>query len=334
MSNPARPGMMPLAPIDTSNDERLNMTVLWRIAQGITRERAQARSLWAVKGGTALAIGYGLPRPSTDLDIDVNRPIDLVDIVRNEVANDPRIHIERLDMKQRGHGYLRFHYRHAAQERAYPLQTKIDHKLCTPGDPDHPSVTTNDTGFCDAVPVYRIERLAPMKTNTLAGETHREQARDLYDIAWLMQHHAEHITKPQRLALDRWAKNHTGEDEQRWRTLFDEDAILRRAGYDHAMLALMACLEHDAALKMMRNPQAKLTMKPVDGKMAVRINGEEYDRFDTQAHAIEHLRRLGFDRGREEAPLESPPPGPWRSRFPWHPEGFGPRTQNGREMER
>ena len=128
MSNPARPCMMPLAPIDATNDERLNMTVLWRIAQGITRERAQARSLWTAKGGTGLAVGDGLPRPSTDLGIDVNRPID--------------------------------------------------------------------------------------------------------------------------------------------------------------------------------------------AKMAVHINGEEYDRFDTQAHAIAHLRRLGFNRGREKAPLESPPPAPWRSRFP------------------
>ena len=186
-------------------------------------------------------------------------------------------------------------------DTAQSLRPKLDHKLCTHDDPDNPAVTGDDTGRCDGVPVYRIERIAPMKTNTLAGERSREQARDLYDIAWLMQHHTEHIIKTQRLRLDRWAKAHGAEDEGRWKTLFDEDAVLRRAGYNDSMLALMACLEHDAALKMMRNPQAKLTMKPVDGRMAGRINGEEYDRVDTEAHAIAHLRRLGFNRGREEA---------------------------------
>ena len=166
MSNPLRDGLIPLTRISPEDEEQLNMSLLWKLAHAMHHSPEMGKRRCAVKGGTALAIAYGTPRASTDLDLNVSKEVDLIPIVRKALEKDRKIQIARLDTKQHGRGYIRLWYRHAELDTEKPIETKIDKQVCDgrEGRPD--GIHDNEIGYCDGVPVYRIEHLAPMKANT------------------------------------------------------------------------------------------------------------------------------------------------------------------------
>ena len=73
MSEPHLRGTEALPTIDTSPHDARLMEILATVARDLPKVLRDMRVV--AKGSTALALGYGPPRPSTDYDCDLDRRI-------------------------------------------------------------------------------------------------------------------------------------------------------------------------------------------------------------------------------------------------------------------
>lgn len=195
--------MTELRPINPEPSEQALMEVLAVIVRQLATHRQlrgspHGQAPLAVKGGTGLVMGLGLTRPSTDLDIDVSKrsltPSALADAVREIVGELPDVNLERCDVKQHGRGYMRLWFRKEGLDAR--VETKIDMLVCD-GGRAHPQwearpngIDPNSVNWVGGAPIYKKNVLIAKKLNTLIGERTRQQARDLYDAAWILCHRA------------------------------------------------------------------------------------------------------------------------------------------------
>ena len=216
------PSLVPIAP---TADERARMDALHSVAKALTVDpRFRAHPL-VVKGGTGLALAYGLPRPSTDLDLTCFGRVDKARVLEAAVtalSETRRRKFLRTDIKQRGHGYLRLHWEDETAAGARRIETKID---VNTGDP---LAVPDNWGMHNGFRVFSLRTLAWTKLNTLVEEDGvRERARDLYDAAWLMETHMDCVSARQRVALWEVVRGLVLERCEQWTLLFErvEDTL-------------------------------------------------------------------------------------------------------------
>ena len=205
----------------------------------------------AIKGGTGMVMGLGLTRPSTDLDIDVSKrsltPVALSDAVREIAGGLPGITVERCDVKQHGRGYMRLWLRREGLDGR--LQTKIDMQVCDGGRTNkrweaRPNgIDPNNVDWVEGAPIYRSDVLVTKKLNTLVGENTRQQARDLYDAAWILCNRPQCVALESLRRLDAYANNLSPIAESQWDRLFSQDPIMSRADFTETWLALTERLD-------------------------------------------------------------------------------------------
>ena len=83
----------------------------------------------SLKGGTGLALGYGLTRPSTDLDITCGSGISkekVVDVAYALLSRDHNRKITRADVNQKGRGYVRLNWTDHEDGKEIHHETKVD----------------------------------------------------------------------------------------------------------------------------------------------------------------------------------------------------------------
>ena len=248
--------MLELPPIIPTKGEQALMDMLTFVARRLSthqmlRGSPAGQAPIAVKGGTGLALGLGLTRPSTDLDIDVSKrnltqPV-LADAVHDILQKAPNITVERCDVKQHGHGYMRLWVHADGISRR--LETKIDMQVCD-GGRGHPKWEPRPTGInpdhvtlTNGMSIYKPEFLIPKKLNTLIGARARRKARDIYDAAWILCHYPDAVPKQSLERLQTFAASLSSLDEQMWQRAFTRDDIMTRADFTETWCVLMERLD-------------------------------------------------------------------------------------------
>ena len=248
--------MTMLRPIMPLPSEQALMDVLIAVVPKLATHRLlrgspHGQAPLAVKGGTGLVMGLGLTRPSTDLDIDVSKrnltPVALADAVREIVSGLPGVAVERCDVKQHGRGYMRLWFRCDGLDDR--LETKIDMQVCDGGQA-HPhrearpaGIDPNSIAWVNGAPIYKPDVLVAKKLKTLVGDHTREQARDLYDAAWILLNHPQCVALETLRAFNAYANSLSPNDEANWETLFSRDLIMSRADFMETWLVLTERLD-------------------------------------------------------------------------------------------
>ena len=93
--------MIELPPIEPDAEERATEAVLRHIAREVPLLLKSKRCGVAIKGGTGLRLGYGLPRPSTDIDFDLTDAVPMEEMVSKAMENCPCMTNVRVDASLR-----------------------------------------------------------------------------------------------------------------------------------------------------------------------------------------------------------------------------------------
>ena len=263
-----------LKPIPSTGQEEARMDALHDVAKHLTTHARFRASPLIIKGGTGLALGYGLPRPSTDLDVTCGGKADKDEVLKAAVEALSRVQgrtFLRTDIKQRGRGFLRLHWEDDGEGVPRRIETKIDVNT------EDPAVASHNVVLCNGFRTFTIEAIAESKLNTLVGERPRERARDLYDAAWLIEEHLDSIAPEHRLALWRLVTGSILEDSDEWTALFRGDDIMSRSSLDEVWDSLDANLNCDPIVLHHEDPDGRLSLESREGEQVLVFNGSLYD---------------------------------------------------------
>lgn len=141
------------------------MAALHAVAKQLTTHARFQASPLVIKGGTGLALAYGLPRPSTDLDVTCRGKADKEQVLAAAVeALGPvagRTFL-RTDIKQRGRGFLRLQWEDDDDGGKRRFETKIDVNT------EDPVAAPDNTVVRNEFRTFKIETIAESKLNTLS----------------------------------------------------------------------------------------------------------------------------------------------------------------------
>ena len=172
------------------------------------------------KGGTALLLGYGLDRFSEDLDFDANKKLNIKTRVEKILKNKTTDYSINLVKNTQTVQRYKIHY--VKNERKGILKIETSYR----------DIFTNDDviekGFEGVrIKIYKVEKLLDQKL--LAAE-HRSEARDLYDINFLISTYLSHFNQKALRKIMNFVDNINNlEDKYRYSFqedyLFDEDDL-------------------------------------------------------------------------------------------------------------
>ena len=270
------------------------MDALHDVAKHLTTHGRFRNSPLVIKGGTGLALGYGLPRPSTDLDVTCGGKADKDEVLKAAVEILSRVQgrtFLRTDIKQRGRGFLRLQWKDDEEGVPRRIETKIDVNT------EDPVVAPHNVVLCNGFRTFTIEAIAERKLSTLVGDRPRERARDLYDAAWLVEEHLDSIAPEHRLALWKLVTGSILEDSEEWTDLFRTDDIMSRSSLDEVWDSLDANLSCDPIVLHHEDPDGRLSVESRGGKHVLVFSGSLYDgqeigSFEQPATALHWLKRV------------------------------------------
>ena len=270
------------------------MAGLHEVARELTNHPRFQNTPLVVKGGTGLALAYGLPRPSTDLDLtSFGRP-DKERILRVAVEALSRVggrEFTRADVKQRGHGYIRLQWEDGQASGVRRRETKID--VSSEDSLARPKNTEVLNGFR----TFSMRTLAQTKLNTLIGTQPRDRARDLYDAAWIMENHMEAVAPKFRIALATITFGSIVDMAANWNALFTDDSIMSRVSFDAVWDNLSASLDHDPIILFDQDPSANLVVEQEGGSLVLVFRGHDSEptpigKFDDQRSLSQWLAEI------------------------------------------
>ena len=219
--------------------ERIHYEMLTELARQFGSELSRQSKMYAVKGGTGLKTGYGLTRPSTDIDIDTEDYVDVRNTIRSALRNMPRYQRREIPLSERRIGY---------DDDVALIDTKTGIELRTNIDCTMSGTFPGDTRRLDrskivmhnGVSMWSLEEMARRKLAALIGPANRHASRDVYDAAWLVTHHRGLIGENQIDALNEWLKTTRPETAgwREWNKLFDRDTVTGRVRFETVMKVL------------------------------------------------------------------------------------------------
>ena len=167
-----------------------------------------------LKGGSALAFCYGAGRHSTDLDFDARRRVDLRGIIRRagRAAGVEMQPVERKPRKKKE----RFHGPYVNPFKEGPALLKVDVRWKT-------APVRRDIVVVGGVRTYKVEAIYDQKVAALKS---RKEARDLFDLAFVMKSYGERLRDDQI----RWADSYLSDRKRvrrRYAKEFEHDEVLK-----------------------------------------------------------------------------------------------------------
>lgn len=188
-----------------------------------------------LKGGTALALLYGLDRHSLDLDFDCGRA------KRIRIKNRVRRGLREVDapMSAFGRGLpmwkgrrFHVHYINHANNARRLLKVELSSRTVP---------QANDITVVDGIRSYKIPALFDQKLNAADDRT---KARDLYDLGFLADSYGGRLSTEQILRADRFSRDYKGLAD-RYRKAFQVDILLRdrTTAEDRALAFRIAIVE-------------------------------------------------------------------------------------------
>ena len=188
--------------------QELHERLMWAVL-----ERVQDLNV-VLKGGTALAFTYGLNRHSTDLDFDSERPVELRDRIAS-AAQALGVNLGRVERRDRP--------RRQRFRAPYPR---------LPGDKDRffkvnvrhaPPLRAGDIEVIGGVRSYTVPVLFDQK---LAATASRIEARDLFDLAFVMEEYGNSLRDDQIRKADSFTED-SDRLERRYKKIFERDEVLK-----------------------------------------------------------------------------------------------------------
>lgn len=188
-----------------------------------------------LKGGTALALLYGLDRHSVDLDFDCG----LAKRVR--IKNRLRRGLREVDVPmsafRRGLPMWkgrRFHVHYINRANNADRLLKVELSFRT-------IPQANDIEAVDGIRTYKTPALFDQKMNAAEDRT---KARDLYDLGFLAESYGDSFSTEQILRADRFSR-HYKRLADRYRRAFQDDELLKSAttAEDRALAFRIAIVE-------------------------------------------------------------------------------------------
>ena len=167
-----------------------------------------------LKGGTALAFTHGLNRHSTDLDFDAERPVELRDHI-GSAAHALGVNlgpVERRDRPRRQR--FRAPYPRLAGDMDRFFKVNVRHA-------NPPRI--GDIEVIGGIRSYTVPVLFDQK---LAAASSRIEARDLFDLAFVMQQYGDSLRDDQIRRADAFTED-LGWLERRYKKMFERDEVLR-----------------------------------------------------------------------------------------------------------
>ena len=156
---------------------------------------------FVLKGGTALALLYGLDRHSVDLDFDVGsaKRVSIKRHVRAGMqdANVPMSAFKRGRPMWRGRRY-RVHYVSPDSGKNRVLTVELSSRK---------RPRPKDVVVVDGIRTYTITALFDQKMNA-AGD--RTKGRDLFDLGFLAETYGDRLSSEQILRADEFSRDHEG----------------------------------------------------------------------------------------------------------------------------
>ena len=232
----ARSRVVVPALIEATDYERRRMEMLRVLCRGITVAMRDAGVPAALKGGTALALLYGLPRPSTDADWEGDRAVRPRSLVEGAFAGDARWRVGRVDWNWLWRGSVGF--RVVDRESGLLIGSKLDYRVTgtMPGMPER--VPKDRVRTINGIDSYEIGTLASRKLQTVIGEKPRGLPRDWYDAAWLVQRYPEAVSREDASKLVVLRNGLDRESVRELRLAFLRDDVMRRSSFDEVMEAV------------------------------------------------------------------------------------------------
>ncbi len=188
--------------------EELHEQLMWAVL-----ERVRDLDL-VLKGGTALAFTRGLNRHSTDLDFDTGRPVELRDRI-DSAARALGVNLEPARRQDWRH-HQRFRARYPTPRRSEDEFFKVNVRYANP-------LRAEDIEVIGGIRSYKVPVLFDQK---LAAAASRIEARDLFDLAFVMQQYGDCLRDDQIRKADTFTED-LDRLERRYKKRFERDGVLR-----------------------------------------------------------------------------------------------------------
>ena len=233
-----------LAEIKPTHEESELFELILALSKAVSETLEEMGIRHAMKGGSALKIALRLGRPSTDIDFEISEGCNPEEVIRSafdklpgwEESSTPRqlsmgIAISTpIDAKRTGSQNI--------------ISTKLDLVPTGRFDTSDRPIRMEDTIMVQGIRFFKFEQLAERKLRTLVGKQTREEARDVYDAAFLMENHPRTISEETWLNLERWHQSivENAHARQAWSERFGRDDIMQRASLENTLTSMAASL--------------------------------------------------------------------------------------------
>lgn len=216
---------IPFTPEEVTRDEDLK-----RIGRAYQAKMDRQDNPCALKGGTALRLKIGLPRPSTDLDFEGDGPVNLRRSVRNAIEQAGLTNKYRVGVNWGWRGTVRIRPARAGLASSGP--TRLDYRR-TGTKPNMPErVPLDRCERVDGILIYTDDELIRRKLATVAGDKPHRKARDIYDAGWIVTEHAGLISVHECRALKKWMASATRAAVNQIKGRMRRDSVIRRVDAD------------------------------------------------------------------------------------------------------
>ena len=174
-----------------SPERQQHVALMGRIAQAVT---ASTGDNFVLKGGTALLLGYGLPRFSFDLDFDGRRT--MTDLRRSieSGAQAAAVASQALIIRKDTPTTKRYLLHYTGSSTTAPQRLKIEASFRRAN-----AISEDDVAVVNGIRMYMIERLAPLKIDAFLDRT---LGRDVFDTAFLLARYPYAIPDEQVVSID------------------------------------------------------------------------------------------------------------------------------------
>ena len=188
-----------------------------------------------LKGGTALALLYGLDRHSVDLDFDCGlaKRVRIKNRVRRGLREvDVPMSAFRRGLPMWKGRRFHVHYINRANNADRLLKVELSFRTIP---------QANDIEAVDGIRTYKTPALFDQKMNAAEDRT---KARDLYDLGFLAESYGDSFSTEQILRADRFSR-HYKRLADRYRRAFQDDELLKSAttAEDRALAFRIAIVE-------------------------------------------------------------------------------------------
>jgi predicted nucleotidyltransferase component of viral defense system len=201
--------------------QKTRIALMRTIAKAISKN---TKDNFVLKGGTALLLGYQLPRFSTDLDFDGKNPDMYIDRLIELGCKSAGIKMESLNIRK-DTGTTKRYMMHYEGSEYEPLKIEISYRQAE-------EINENDVNIIDDIRMYKIDKLAELKLGAFTG---RLKARDVFDISFILENHPGAVKKDGLKQISERIQS-VGIDS--FLELLDKDKVLRNIDKETVVLKL------------------------------------------------------------------------------------------------